>query len=66
MLSEQQGKYIAYLSFALSIVGFFVFGKILGLIAMAISVLGLLKSENKTMNWNALTLDAIAVIIAFI
>lgn len=66
MLSEQQGKYIAYLSFALSIVGFFVFGKILGLIAMAISVLGLLKSENKTMNWNALTLSAIAVIIALI
>ena len=66
MLSEQQGKYIAYLSFALSIVGFFVFEKILGLIAMAISVLGLLKSENKTMNWNALTLGAIAVIIAFI
>lgn len=66
MLSEQQGKYIAYLSFTLSIVGFFVFGKILGLIAMAISVFGLLKSENKTMNWNALTLGAIAVIIAFI
>ncbi|HLQ74679.1 MAG TPA: hypothetical protein VK107_01420 [Alloiococcus sp.] len=66
MLSEQQGKYIAYLSFALSIVGFFIFGKILGLIAIAISVFGLLKTENKTMNWNALTLGAIAVIIAFI
>lgn len=66
MLSEQQGRYIAYVSIAISIIGFFFYGKILGTIAMAISVYGLLKSENKTMNWNALTLGAIAVIIAFI
>lgn len=66
MLSEQQGRYIAYVSIAISIIGFFFYGKILGTIAMAISVYGLLKSENKTMNWNALTLGAIAVIVAFI
>lgn len=66
MLSEQQGRYIAYVSIAISIIGFFFYGKILGTISMAISVYGLLKSENKTMNWNALTLGAIAVIVAFI
>lgn len=66
MLSEQQGRYMAYAAFALAIIGFFIWGIPLGLIAMAISALGVYKSETKGLNWNALALSAITVIIGII
>lgn len=66
MLSEQQGRYLAYAAFALAIIGLFVWGIPLGLIAMAISAFGVYKSETKGLNWNALALSAITVIIGII
>lgn len=66
MLSDKQARYIAYLAIALSVVGFFRFGIPLGLVAMALSTFGLLKSDIKGLNWNALALGAVAVIIGII
>lgn len=66
MLSEQQGKYLAYAAFAIAIIGLFTWTIPLGLVAMAVSAFGVYKSETKGLNWNALALSAIIVIIGII
>ena len=66
MLTDQQGKYIGYLAIALSIIGFFIWGIPLGIIAMILSVIGVWQSDIKGLNWNSLALGSICVIIALI
>lgn len=71
MLSEAQGRYIAYAAIALSIIGLLMFGfssiRIgLGLVAMALSAFGLLKSETEGLNWNALAIGSITVILGIL
>ncbi|EKU93603.1 Uncharacterised protein [Alloiococcus otitis] len=66
MLTDQQGKYIGYLAIALSIIGFFIWGIPLGIIAMILSAIGVWQSDIKGLNWNSLALGSICVIIALI
>lgn len=65
MLSQNVGKYMGWASTILAVIGFFVWSIPLGLIAMVLSLIGLASPE-RGINWTALALGAIAVILGIL
>lgn len=65
-LSDNIGTIIGWSAVVLSIIGFFIWSIPLGAIAMVLSVIGLLASEVKGLNWTALALSAIAIILGIL
>lgn len=65
MLSDQIGKIIGWLAIGLSILGFFVWAIPLGIIAMILGAVGL-ASPQKGLNWTAIAVGAITVIVGII
>lgn len=66
MLSNDTLKYVSWFSIALSLVGFFHWGIILGSIGMGLSLIGLLLTEDESLHWIALGIGALAVIVGIL
>ena len=66
MLSNKTLHYISWLSIALSLIGFLRWGIILGSTGMALSLIGLLLTEDESLHWNALGIGALSVIVGIL
>ncbi|MFC6464019.1 C4-dicarboxylate ABC transporter [Marinilactibacillus sp. GCM10026970] len=64
-MSASIGNTIGWTATALSFIGFFIWNIPLGIIAMLLGLAGLM-SDQKGVNWTAIGLGAIAVIIGII
>lgn len=65
-MSNQAGNTIANLAIIIAIIGFFFLNIILGSIATFLGLIGLLASPSKQLNWIAIGLGLVAVIIGLI
>lgn len=63
--SSKVGKIIGWAAMALSLIGFFIWGIPLGLVAIVLGLVGLATPE-KGLNWTAIAFGAIAMIIGII
>lgn len=65
MMTAQIGKIIGWIAIALSVIGFIIWSIPLGIVSMILGAIGLISPE-KGINWTAIALGAIAVIIGII